>query len=254
MFKISDIVYKKNYENILFKIKEITNDQITLVGYNTRNIIKVNKEDILAATPEQINRADTKELENYQKIIVSNRNRLKKSVMYGRILHIDGDSEFLKSCLKLYKELNIYAYGLSIGEKDIYKEIEKIYLSITPEIVVITGHDQYNGEGLKDLNNYENTSYFMKAVRIIRRINPLAVIIAGACASNYEALIASGANFASSPKRVNTHTYDPAIAAIKASTTPFDRKIDYNSIVKYIEAGKDALGGIETYGTMKLIF
>lgn len=254
MFRVNDIVYKKDNEKVLFKVKEINDEFLVLVGFNTRNIVKAKKEDLIIASSDQIKKEETKNLENYQRIVINNKSRLKRKVMYGRILHIDGDSDFLKSCLKLYKELNIHAYGLNIGEKDIYKEIEKIYLEITPEIVVITGHDQYNGEGLGDLNNYENTRYFMKAIREIRKLNSNTVIIAGACASNFEALIASGANFASSPKRVNTHTYDPAIAAIKASTTPFDRKIDYNSIIKYIETGKDALGGIETYGTMKLIF
>ncbi len=253
MFKINDIVYRKNNSHLLYRIKEINNEQILLVGFNTRNIIKANEEELMLASTSQIDDEKKKDLERYQKIINNNKSRLKRKVLYGRILHIDGDKEFLNSCLKLYKDLDIYAYGINLNEKEIYKKIEDIYLEITPEIIVITGHDQYNGNMISDLNNYENTPYFMKAVRAIRKLNTNVIIIAGACASNFEALIASGANFASSPKRVNTHTYDPAIVAIKASTTPFDRKIDYNSIIKHIESGKDAMGGIETYGTMKLI-
>lgn len=253
MFKINDIVYIENNQNELYKIKDINNSNVLLIGYNTRNLININIDKIHLAKSEMINDEKKADEERYQKIITTNKTRLKRKVLYGRILHIDGDKEFLDSCLKLYKELNIYAYGLNINEKEIYSKITKIYEEITPEIVVITGHDQYNGEDIKNLDNYENTSYFMKAIRNLRKISQNVIIIAGACASNFEALIASGANFASSPKRVNTHTYDPAVAAIKASTTPFDRKIDYNSIIKYIESGKDALGGIETYGTMKLI-
>lgn len=253
MFKINDIVYRKNNLQLLYRIKEISPDQILLVGFNTRNIIKAKSEELVLAKSEQIEDEKKKDLDRYHKIVTTNKSRLKRKVLYGRILHIDGDQEFLNSCLKLYKDLDIYAYGISLNEKEIYKKIGEIYLEITPEIIVITGHDQYNGNGISDLNNYENTPYFMKAVREIRKLNTNVIVIAGACASNFEALIASGANFASSPKRVNTHTYDPAIAAIKASTTPFDRKIDYNSIIKYIESGKDAIGGVETYGTMKLI-
>lgn len=253
MFKINDIVYIENNHNELYKIKDINDSNVLLIGYNTRNLININIDKIHLAKSEMINEEKRADEQRYQKIITTNKTRLKRKVLYGRILHIDGDKEFLDSCLKLYKELNIYAYGLNINEKEIYSKITKIYEEITPEIVVITGHDQYNGEDIKNLNNYENTAYFMKAIRNLRKVSQSVIIIAGACASNFEALIASGANFASSPKRVNTHTYDPAVAAIKASTTPFDRKIDYNSIIKYIESGKDALGGIETYGTMKLI-
>lgn len=254
MFKINDIVYIKNKKDELYKINLINNNIVILIGYNTRKIIKTNISEIELATKDSINEERKKDKTRYQKIITTNKTRIKQKALYGRILHIDGDKEFLDSCLNLYKELNIYAYGININEKEIYLKIETIFKEITPEIVVITGHDQFNGEDIKDLNNYENTAYFMKAVRNLRKLSQNVVIIAGACASNFEALIASGANFASSPKRVNTHTYDPAIAAIKASTTPIDRKIDYNSIIKYIESGKDALGGIETYGTMKLIF
>ena len=45
------------------------------------------------------------------------------------------------------------------------------------------------------------------------------IVIAGACQSNYEELINSGANFASSPKRVNIHALDPAIIAISIAKT-----------------------------------
>ena len=44
-------------------------------------------------------------------------------------------------------------------------------------------------------------------------------IIAGACQSNYEDLIKAGANFASSPKRINIHALDPAIIAVSISKT-----------------------------------
>lgn len=253
MYKINDIVYIKNSDRILYRIKEINQDNIILTGFDTRNIIKVKKEDILLAKEEQIIKEVKKNENLHKKIVSTNKTRYKQKVLYGRVLHIDSDSEFLTSCLKLYKDLDIYAYGVNLGEKEIYKEIKKIYLEITPEVIVITGHDQYNGQGIKDINNYENSPFFIKAIRVIRSLNTEVIIIAGACASNFEALIASGANFASSPERVNTHTYDPAIVAIKASTTPIDRKIDFLSIIKYIEGGRSAIGGVETMGTMRLI-
>mgnify|MGYP006325462759 CR=1 FL=1 len=78
-------------------------------------------------------------------------------------------------------------------------------------------------------------------------------IIAGACQSNYEDLIKAGANFASSPKRINIHTYDPAVIAIKCATTSCNQTIDFNNLLKFIENGRDAYGAIETKGKMKLL-
>ena len=69
----------------------------------------------------------------------------------------------------------------------------------------------------------------------------------------FESLIANGANFASSPKRIHIHTYDPAVIAIKCATTSYLQNVDFNQILKYIENGKDAVGGIETKGKMKLL-
>ena len=95
----------------------------------------------------------------------------------------------------------------------------------------------------------------MEAVRIIRRhFNSDAMtVIVGACGSHFEALIASGANFSSSPKRINIHTYDPAIIAIKVASTSVNQLVDFNQTLKYIENKKDAFGGIETKGKMKIL-
>lgn len=254
MFDVGNIVFiKGESRKNLFRIKEINKDIFLLQGFNNRQVISKNKADIELATKEEIEKSLKKERKIQHRIVMTSKSRNSFPAVFGRILHIDGDEEFLKSCMELYQELDIYAYGLNINEKKVHTIIEEIILEITPDIVVITGHDQYNGKGLKEINNYENTKYFMKAIRNIRRRFSDIIIIAGACGSNFEALIASGANFASSPKRVNTHTYDPAVVAIKAATTPMDRKIDFNNIIKYIENGKEALGGVETNGKMKLL-
>ena len=83
---------------------------------------------------------------------------------------------------------------------------------------------------------------------------PNSIIIAGACQSLFEALIARGANFASSPKRKNIHVYDPAIIAIYSCITSQKEIIDFNKMEKYIEGFESAFGGVETYGKMKLMY
>ena len=160
----------------------------------------------------------------------------------------------MNKCLELYEELGIYAYGKCIPENRMSEDIGKYLLEIDPDIVVITGHDLYNNKGIKELDNYVNTKNFMKVVKEIRKVKENScVIIAGACQSNFEALIASGADFASSPKRINVHTYDPAIIAIKASTTSFTKIISSDDLYKYIENGRDAYSGLQTFGKMRLM-
>ena len=254
MFKIEDLVFlvddsRKN----LFIINEIKSSFFIIFGVNNRMIKVVTKDEIVLATKEEIELIYNKEKELREKVTKNIPIRKNIKAVYGRVLHIDGDNTFLSSCINLYNETGVFAYGVNLKEKDIYKYIKKLILELRPDIIVMTGHDVYNGKGLSELENYENSYSFIKAINIIRKINNNVVVIAGACGSNFEALIASGANIASSPKRINIHTYDPAIAAIKVATTPFDQKVNYNNIYKYIENGHDALGGLELYGKMNLL-
>ena len=76
------------------------------------------------------------------------------------------------------------------------------------------------------------------------------IIIAGGCQSNYEELIKAGANFASSPKRINIHALDPAIIAVKMSLSDVTQDIDLKGILEKTKYGKDGIGGIKTKGTM----
>ena len=155
--------------------------------------------------------------------------------------------------LELYEEAGLKVIGLYMEEKELPKYIELIIEKTTPDIVVITGHDIYDGKDKTLISSYENSETFGKSIRKIRKHFSDTVIIAGACGSHYEYLIGQGANFASSPARINIHTFDPAVTAIKVASTPVNRMVDYLSIIKYIDGGKDAIGGIETYGKMKII-
>lgn len=254
MFNVGDLVIIINDVNkYIYKIKEIS-DQVCLVGHSYRLIKYVDISNIRHASNVEVE----EEINNTKKIcdrIIKNNSIRGKKAIFGRILHIDGDKEYLDSCLNLYKEIGIFSEGLYMSEKEVYKEIEKIMLLITPDIIVITGHDAFTGKDKTKIDDYENTKYFIKTIRKVRKHFSFdeVIIVAGACESHFEALIASGANFASSPKRINTHTYDPAVVAIKAATTSTNKTIDFENILKYIENGRDALGGIETKGKMRLL-
>ena len=141
-----------------------------------------------------------------------------------------------------------------MNEANIKNNILDLIEKLDPDIVILTGHDSYNKKGVKDLNNYRNTMEFVSAVKEIRKhySKDHIFVFAGACQSNFEALIASGANFASSPKRVNIDAFDPAIVAIKAASTPFNEIIDLESIKDLLDCKKNGISGIESYGKMRL--
>lgn len=253
-FKIKDYVKIKNQKDI-YTIEEIKDDNVLLKALTCRCMIYEKLDNITQASSLEVDDIINKEKETIQKIKTISSLRNSSKLIYGTILHIDGDKEYLESCLSLYKELNIFANGIYIKEEDVKNKIESLILELTPDIVVITGHDIYNGRGIKDINNYKNTGHFKDALRIIRRHfnQENMTVIVGACASHFEALIAAGANFSSSPKRINIHTYDPAIIAIKVATTSINQNVDFEQTLKFIENKKDAFGGIETKGKMKIL-
>jgi predicted metal-dependent phosphoesterase TrpH len=56
----------------------------------------------------------------------------------GKILHVDGDAEYLEVCLKVYKKLELDVTGKVIAEKDQPIEVPKMVKQMKPDIVVIT--------------------------------------------------------------------------------------------------------------------
>ena len=94
---------------------------------------------------------------------------------------------------------------------------------------------------------------FVRAVKQARKYeksHEKLIIIAGACQSNYEELIKAGANFASSPKRVNIHALDPAIIATTVSLTERNKEIDLIKLLNKTKYGKDGMGGLLCNGLM----
>lgn len=256
MFKKGELVTINSEEKkIVYVIEDINNTNAFLKGF-THRVKKCESLNNLEYATNQIKEKEIKTINRVrEQTLRENKTRNKKQAIFGTILHIDGDETFLASCMELYKELDIYAWGLHMNEKNIKNIIVDVIDDLNPDIIVLTGHDFYNGKNLKELTNYENSVEYMTATKKIRQKfgKDDSIVIAGACSSNFEALIASGANFASSPKRINVHTYDPAVIAIKCATTPFDQNVNFENTLKYIINGRDAYGGIETKGKMRLL-
>ena len=154
-----------------------------------------------------------------------------------------------------YKNNNVFAIGKKIDEKNLPSEIKELLEETKPDILIITGHDAYykkNGDK-KNIKNYQNSENFYKAVkeaRIYEKSHDKLIIIAGACQSDYEDLIKAGANFASSPKRVNIHALDPAIIASNLALTQRNKEIDLIDLLDKTKNGKEGMGGIICNGMM----
>ena len=78
------------------------------------------------------------------------------------------------------------------------------------------------------------------------------VIFSGACQSYFEAILQSGANFASAPNRIFIHAYDPVFIAEKVAFTPINKIVDINEAITASVTGIEGVGGVETRGKFRL--
>lgn len=249
--KKGDYVSRKSYDNdIIFKVINIKNDIYYLKGTDVRLYADSFLEDLVKVEKVEKKEEISTDLENDD---VS----LRGDFFYlpAKILHIDGDSDYLDRCLKYYKNLNVYAVGKRISEDQIYKEITPLLEEYKPDIVIITGHDAFykKKKDPTDIRNYKNSLNFVNAVKMARKYeksHDKLVIIAGACQSDYEELIKAGANFASSPKRINIHALDPAIIASNLALTERNKEIDLLALLEKTKYGKDGIGGLKSNGLM----
>ena len=252
-FKIGDFVTRISHEHdIIFKIIGFEGNIVLLKGVDLRLIADSNISDLVAA--DNINDFNDKDIiEANLRDVKLDRNQF--FYLPGKILHIDGDEEYLERCMNFYKNMNVKANGITINEKNIATDIGNLLIEYRPDIVVITGHDAYyhKKSNKKDLDNYQNTGNFIEAVKVCRRYEKSQdklIIVAGACQSNYEELIKAGSNFASSPRRINIHALDPATIAISLALSDRNKSIDVIGLIEKTKYGSDGIGGIITNGTM----
>lgn len=247
-FKVGDLVTRKSYNNdLIFKINEIKDNIYYLVGVNIRLCADSNKDDLVKYEEEA-----PRDEEFIKDINILDRDDY--FYLPGKILHIDSDSEYLERCLNYYKSVKIWAAGILEKEYNMASKINSLLENYKPDIVVITGHDAYyKKNNINDINSYKNSQYYVNAIKEARnyeKSHQKLIIVAGGCQSDYEELIKAGANFASSPKRINIHALDPAIVAAKLSLSDTTEDIDLKGIIENTKYGKDGIGGIKTKGTM----
>lgn len=276
--KVGDIVARKSYKkDIIFKIISIVVDEdgrqkAILKGVAFRVIADAYMDDLVLLKPP-----DVKQIlidKNVESILYRSlkkakdreKNNMRGALKYktnlniygipGKVLQIDGDKDYLKICLDVYSQLGIPTVGVAIPEANQYKEIRALLEKHNPDILVITGHDAMNvkKEGLKNINNYRNSLNFVKAVMEARKWQPNLdnlVIFAGACQSNYEALIKAGANYASSPGRIMIHALDPVFVVEKIACSRIDAVVPIEEIIEQTITGVKGIGGFETRGKFR---
>ena len=246
MFNIGDYVTRMSYNNdIVFIIIDIKENIYYLKGVSVRLCADSVKEDLILYDKDE-------EIDAFRPSIDEYRNLDRNEFFYlpGRILHLDGDKDYLDKCMNFYKKNNLKAYGLYLKESEMPVQVIPLLKKYNPDILVLTGHDSFSRNKRVQ---YKNTSSFVEAVTEARRFeksHEKLFIIAGACQSNYEDLIKAGANFASSPKRINIHALDPAIVASCLSFSNKNEDINIIKILDKTKYGPSGMGGIITKGSM----
>lgn len=249
-FKIGDFVTRNSHNNdTTFVIMDLVDDVAYLKGVNIRLYADSDISDL-----KKVDTVETDDDEFVDRFDGGKLNRDEYFYLPGKVLHIDGDVEYLNRCLNFYKKVNVQAKGINVSEDKVYLSIAHFVEEFKPDILVITGHDAYYKRlgDTANINNYKNSGNFIKSIKEVRKFYPhdKLIIISGACQSNYEELIKSGANFASSPKRINIHALDPAIIASSLAMSDKNKPIDLIQILEKTKYGSSGIGGIITNGTM----
>ena len=257
--KVGSIVARQSHNcDVFFRVTQIlSNGRIVLAGLNYRLLVETDESDCIPIRKSLVQRFREffiDETETMLERVLSQREIL-TDCRPGKVLHMDTDPEYLHLCLNFYNRLSMPARGEVIMVHKQAEVIQDLLKSDIPDILIITGHDSLYNKSMPDNNeSYRSSRSFCETVRSARCFNPSKdslVIIAGACQSNYEALIDAGANIASSPGRILIHALDPVFAAEKIAYTSIDSVLNMQDILTNTFTGRMGLGGYQTRGVMR---
>jgi spore coat assembly protein len=283
--KVGDIVARKSYgHDIFFKVVNITQARaeriVTLKGISYRIEADAPESDLEVQPENRVREyrdkccreAEGHLINEHQEIRYANYSvpyyrGLRKKIYYrdtskdvaerikkpGKVLHLDGDKDYLENCIVEYKKLGIDVIGEYVPEKDQPQKVRALLEEHRPDILVLTGHDGFlkGQDSYTNLSSYRTSKYFIEAVRVARRFNSDMdglVIFAGACQSLYKEIIKAGANYASAPFREMIHALDPVRVCQKVAFTGVDKILDAEDVIENTITGKTGIGGIQTRG------
>jgi len=278
--KQGDLVVRKSYGgDVTFRIEAFMKDLVIIKGIDFRLLADAPTNDLMPVTEgkplhykeEQAfirAKESTRLLEQHRRVQTErNQADLNQKMMNhqpyfevpGKVLHLDGDPNYLKKSLDLYNQLRVPAEGHYVTEANMADVLYRLLPRVKPDIVVITGHDgvyrHLKNRDLYSLSSYKNSQNFVNAIKTARQYErnfDVLNIVAGACQSHFEALLQAGANFASSPGRILIHALDPVYVAAKASFTPIRETINIVEVLSQTITGTDGMGGIETRGSYRI--
>lgn len=272
---VGELVTRKSYHHdLLFRVSSIKQDKAILFGEDIRLEADAPLDDLTKVEERELQkrRQKGKEQEEFSyRLFRQDYQLMKEKRDYqstdgyqyaeyfqipAKVLHLDGDQTYLRKCISLYQRLGLQVHGVHLNEKEMPFHIHSLIEKIQPDIIVITGHDSFSkSKGTKqDLRAYRHSKYFAETVREARKMVPhldQLVIFAGACQSHFESLIRAGANFASSPHRINIHALDPVYIAAKIAYTPFMEKVSVWDALRNTMTGEKGMGGVETKGLLR---
>jgi spore coat assembly protein len=274
--KQGDLVVRKSYGgDVLFRVAAFAAQQAVLRGTDYRLLADAPIEDLQTVrNPDELGgtrQARIKANESLRKISEERSRQFGRIgfmgalddrrqpffEMPGKVLHLDGDPNYLKKSMQVYAQLKVPAEGVHCHESQMPHMLLRMLPQVHPDIVVITGHDGVlkQRQDLQQLSSYKNSLNFVHAVNVARdyeRSRDSLVVVAGACQSHFEALLQAGANFASSPGRIMIHALDPVYVAVRAAFTPFRDTINITDVIAHTISGRQGVGGIETMGRYRI--
>ncbi|NLL06827.1 MAG: sporulation peptidase YabG [Clostridiaceae bacterium] len=266
--KVGDLVTRKSHgQDIYFSVVDIVNKDGTNPVYVLRGLFYRIEAD---SSAEDLIKQDYKSVQmNLQRDILNVRrntyrgglasrfhwlNRFRERP--GKILQFDSSEKFLNMCKNNYREAGINVVGIVAAESEQPGLVQRALRDYKPDILILTGHDgiKKKGSNLNSIENYRNSKYFIQSVKLAREYESnfdKLCIFAGACQSYFEAIMKAGANFASSPGRININALDPAIVCEKVAITDEKRYVLPQEVAQMTISGVKGIGGIRTRGRLK---
>jgi spore coat assembly protein len=270
--EIDDIVVRKSHgKDVFFRVEAIDKKSSTalLRGLDIRLCADAPLEDLEKPAPAELAKQRSQSLRIRVEVVskatrhrdfsrntgMGGVNSQQYDELPGRVLHLDGDPEYMEICRRTYGELRVPAVTVAVPEEQQPLRISQLLREHKPDILVITGHDGLiKNKNPVNITSYRTSLYFVKAVEAARRYQSGKddlVIFAGACQSHFAALMQAGANYASAPERVLIHCLDPVLVVEKLSYTPFLRQADLNDVISSTITGLPGIGGMETRGQFR---
>ena len=162
-FREGDYVTRISHNHdIVFKIISIDRNIAMLKGVDLRLYADSLLSDLVQASVTSD--SDQQILEENIRDIQMDRSQY--FYLPGKILHIDGDNDYLKRCMKFYHSMSVKANGITIPEIEMSNKIVDLLKEFQPDIVVITGHDAYLK---KNRGDYQNSLNFIETVKEARK-------------------------------------------------------------------------------------